>query len=546
MLVTLQIRNFALIENAAIEFGEGLNILSGETGSGKSIVVQALELLLGSRGSSDLIRQGEEEAEVTGFFNRKGEEIGLRRVIARNGKNRAYLNERPVPVAALEEAGEGLVDLASQHEHQILLRPEKHLPLLDAFAALDDRIEAYQRCLADGRHLLEEREGLMARGREAREKEEFLRFQLKELQEGRVEEGEEERLQKEREVVKNAVRLGEICLKGEEGLDSGEDSVADRLGRLSREVQQAVAVDPEFSKIQNRIEEALCLAQEAAKELRRYGQGLSFDPERLQEIEDRLALIGRLKRKYGGSVEALSRKEREVAESLRLLENFDDEIRRKDEEWSRRGKELSRLAGEISRKRREASRELSRQAEKELKELGMTSARFSVRLEPLRQGAVSLDGKFFGERGGEEAEFFIAPNPGEGERPLAKVASGGELSRIFLALKKVLGEVRGAPTCIFDEVDAGIGGRIAEVVGKNLSLLARKRQVLCVTHLPQIACYADHHFVIQKRVEKGRTQTEVQRLKSHEREEEIARMLAGIQVTDRALAHAKEMLKNAH
>lgn len=546
--MTLQIRNFALIENAAIEFGEGLNVLSGETGAGKSIIIQALELLLGGRGSSELIRQGEEEAEVIGFFQRKDEESSLRRVITRTGrtgKNRAYLNERPVPVAVLEEAGDRAVDLASQHEHQILLRPERHLPLLDEFAALNSRIQTYQGFLEEYRTALRGREDLAARERETREKEEFLRYQLKELQEGGIQEGEEERLQEEREVVRHAVRLGEICLKGEELLDSGEDSVTERIGRFLRETQSMAAVDPELSRLQQRLEEALCQIQEAAQGMRRHGEGLSFDPGRLQEIEDRLALVSRLKKKYGGSTEALLEREREISEGLGLLDHFEGEVRRRDEEISRLGSLLWDLAREFSESRKGAAARLSRDIERELKDLGMPAAKFSVSLNPLSQGSVSVKDRWLGERGMEEGEFLISPNPGEGMRPLAKIASGGELSRIFLAVKKVLGEIRGAPTCIFDEVDAGIGGGIAEVVGKKLSLLAQKRQVICITHLPQIACYADHHFVIQKRVERGRTQAEVQRLRREEREGEIARMLAGVKVTDQAIAHAREMLRNA-
>ncbi len=544
MLSSLQVRNFALIENVTMEFGEGLNVLSGETGAGKSILVQAIELLLGGRGSTDLIRQGEEEAEVSGLFQVGGEEFLLRRSISRTGKNRAFLNERVVTVASLEEIGEKLVDLAGQHEHQVLLQPERHLAILDEYAGLGSQVTSYQGLLEKFRGLLKEIEELASREKEAREREEFFRFQLKELSEAAIGDGEEEKLRCERDVVKNAVRLGEICLKGEEVLDSGEASVTEAIARVAKDVQQAAGIDPEFQPIAQQIEEATCQIQEAAKRLRQYGGSLSFDPDRLQEIEDRLALISRLMKKYGGSLETMLQRQQTISESLRLLENFDEEIRARQKKRTDQGELLLKEAAELTRVRKSASSKLSKEVEKELKELGMVSAKFSVDLKPVPVG-LFVGERCLGERGLEQGEFLLAPNPGEGLRPLAKIASGGELSRIFLALKKVLGAVRSAPTCIFDEVDVGIGGRIAEVVGRSLSLLAKKRQVVCITHLPQIACFADHHFVIQKRVERGRTQTLVERLEKSRREEEIARMLAGITVTDKAIAHAREMLKNA-
>ncbi len=538
MLSCLQIRNFALIDNATLEFGEGLNVISGETGSGKSILVQALEILLGGRGTSDLIRQGEEEAEISGLFvsPKMGGETGLRRVISRSGKNRSYLNERPVPVSVIEETAQGLVDLASQHEHQVLLRADRHLGLLDEYAGCEASLEAYRTIFHRHRSLQAEREGLAAKVHEAREKEEFLRYQLKEIDDSGIQEGEEESLQKERDVLKHAVRLGETTLKGEEVLESGEEAIAERLSRLSRELHQAAAIDPQLAPIAARVEESLCQIQEAAKFLRTYGQKIACDPERLQEVEDRLALMSRLKKKHGGSLEALFQKAAEMREGLNLLENFDGELARIDGEIERCEKELARSGKEISARRLKAAQKLSRDVEAELKDLGMTGARFTFDLKPLSK---------MGESGIDTGEFLIAPNPGEGPRPLVRVASGGEISRIFLAIKKVLGGLKSAETCVFDEVDVGIGGRVAEVVGRNLAEMSGKKQVICITHLPQVACYADHHFVIHKKTERGRTLTRVDLLEKTQREEEIARMLAGIKITEQAMAHAREMLKNA-
>lgn len=545
MLVSLHIRNFALIENATIRFDEGLNILSGETGAGKSIIIQALEILLGGRGSSDLIREGEEEAEVVGVFHLKDREVSLRRAISQSGRSRAFVDERPVTVSVLEGIGDDLVDIAGQHTHQILLQPERHLSLLDEFAELTHEVAAYHGTLSSYRSLLEEKNCLMAREREAREKEDFLRFQLKELSEASLKEGEEEELQREKEIQRHAVRLGEICIRGEEALDSGEDSITLRMARLSKEIQQVSELDPELATIGDQMEAALCELKESARRLQSFGKKISFDPERLQTVEDRLALISRLKKKYGGSLGLILEKEKEVQESLSLLDHFEEEIQKKESELAKAGKEILKQAENFSKKRGLAAAKLSKEVERELKDLGMRHARFFVAMEPMTAGSYEIEGRWLGEAGLDTAEFMIEPNPGEGARPLAKIASGGEISRIFLAIKKVMGGIRPTATCVFDEVDSGIGGGIAEVIGRNLSLLARKRQVICITHLPQIACYGDHHFMIQKKTEKGRTQTQIERLQSGAREEEIARMLAGLKITDKAMAHAREMLRHA-
>jgi DNA repair protein RecN (Recombination protein N) len=548
MLRALQIRNFALIENASLELGEGLNILSGETGAGKSILIQALELLLGGRGSSELIRQGEEESEVTGLFVKGDEETSLRRVISRSGKGKAYLNERPVPVSVLEEAGCVLVDLAGQHEHQILLDPDRHIGLLDDFAGLDARedspLRRYRASFEFYAALISEKERLEARAKESREREEFLRFQWREISEAKISEGEEEELQRERDLSRHAVRLQEASVKSEEALESGEDSILERIARVEKEIRQASQLDARLSDVTGRLETALCELQDVAKFLRGYGSNLSSDPARLQEIEDRLALIGRLKKKHGGSVASLLEKGRELEASLSLLDDFEGAREKIERELADQGKKLLALARDISKTRAKAAEDLSAKIARELKDLGMPSAKFSTDLRPLSRGT-SCGSGFVGERGADEGEFLVAPNVGEGLHPLAKIASGGELSRVFLAIKKVLGASKGAETCVFDEVDAGIGGRIAEVVGRCLAEMAEKRQVLCITHLPQIACFADHHFIIRKETERGRTQTHVHRLQNAQREEEIARMLAGVKVTEQAKAHAREMLKSA-
>ncbi|MBI3541010.1 MAG: AAA family ATPase [Deltaproteobacteria bacterium] len=391
--MTLQIRDFALIENATIEFGEGLNVLSGETGAGKSILVQAIELLLGGRGSVDLIREGKDEAEVSGLFDHPsdGGEVSVRRIISRSGKSRAFLNERPVPVATLGEVTRDTVDLANQHEHQILLQPEQHLSLLDAYALLEVSVSSYREGLKEYKDLLVEREELSRREQATREKEEFLRFQLKELNEANVQEGEEESLKREREVLKHAVRLGETCLKGEEALESGEGSITEHLSHLLKDLGPLSEIDPQLAPLVQQMEGSLCQLQEAATSLRQYGEKVSYDPERLQEVEDRSALLSRLKKKYGGSLETLMQKKEEISQALTLLDHFEEGIQARDQVLEQKGKLVLTQAKKISEARKSAALKLSKEIEKELKGLGMGTARFSLSLQVLGIGWVFED-----------------------------------------------------------------------------------------------------------------------------------------------------------
>ena len=545
MFQSLHIRNFALIENLTIEFGPGLNILSGETGAGKSIIVQALELLLGGRGSVDLIREGDEEAEVVGLFSRGSDtdELTIRRVLTRTGKHKTFINDRPAILSTLEALGQELVDLASQHEHQVLLQTSEHLKLLDLFCGLES-VGAYRQAYDQFRKIREELAGLEEKIYQTKQQEDFLRFQLREIVSANLKEGEEEELQGERARSKNGVRLGQIVSQAEEVLYSGEGAVEERLAVVLRELESGLTLDPSLEPTLVQLGEAACQFREVSQQLQKYQATLSCDPERLQEVEDRLALLSQLKRKYGGDIAQVLRKRDELELALGLLDNFDESNKQLVAELSRLGAELVRKAKTLRKKREEGAEQLVLHVVRELKQLGMKDAQFQVAFQALAEG-LAYEQHFYQEAGDRTAEFLLAPNPGEGFHSLAKIASGGELSRILLAIKKVMGRNRLVPTYVFDEVDSGIGGGIAEVVGKNLSEMAAHHQVLCVTHLPQVACFGEHHFVIAKRIEKGRTKTWVERLGGKEREEEIARMLAGLQVTEKARAHAREMIKNA-
>ncbi len=529
-------KNLALIENVTIEFGEGLNILSGETGAGKSMIVQALELLLGERAQMDLIRHGEEEAEVTGQFQVGEEDCFLRRVLSRTGRHKAFLNDRLVPLSVLQEMGQRAVDLAGQHEHQILLKPSSHILFLDEYAQLASKLIHFQEELSRCREQAATLQKMEGQIRETKEKEEFLQFQLKELKEAQLQEGEETKLLEEKGLLKNATKILEICSQGEEVLEAGELSVTDQTAKFLKEVRSLGSLGGEWNSLAEGLEEVLCRLKEFATTLRSCRDRLGFEnPHRLQEVEDRLALIERLKKKQMTDLSGLIAKEQELQKRLSLVEEGGEEMEALSEPLKTLEKNLLKELHEIARKRKEAGKRLEEELSLEFQQLGM-SARLSVRMEA---------GHSLNERGADEIEFLLSPNPGEGFHSLSRMASGGEISRIFLALKKVLGYQKEVATLIFDEVDAGIGGRIAEVVGRNLSELARKKQVICITHLPQVACYAKHHFVIQKKVAKGRTQTQVQRLKDVEREGEIARMLAGLQVTENAVTYAREMIRHA-
>ncbi len=549
MLRQLQVRDFALIDSLSLEFASGFNVLTGETGAGKSIIMQAIDMLCGARASSDLIRSESEEATVEGLFDlgaaeiRALEEAGLpavedllvRRTLSRSGKNRVYVNGSLANLAVLEQIGRHLIQIYGQHEQGTLLRPESHLQLLDAYAGhaaeRDAMRETYRR-LAERLAQLEE---LRRRQQSAAEREELIRFQLQELEAAALEEDEEdEHLRREREVLVNAERLLQTCAQGEEALYSGDDTVAGRLSRVAVRLRDISRVDSSLAEPAELLESALSQVEEVADRLRSYGERLSFDPARLETVDERLALLGRLKRKYGGSLQsAIATRDASVVE-LRGIEDGGagaDALAREVLEcaaaaWT--------AAGELSQRRRAAAKRLERDVVRELRALGMKDARISVAFaadavpsacdpaEPLRAGNTRL-----AENGADEVEFLLSANAGEPLKPLARIASGGELSRIMLALKVLTAGTGDVPSMIFDEVDAGIGGRIADAVGERLRALGTARQVLCITHLPQIAARAAHHFAVQKQSRGGRTVSLARPLGAEERVAELTRMLGG-------------------
>lgn len=562
MLRELRIKNFAVIDEVALELGEGLNVLTGETGAGKTIVLNALGLICGGRVSSDIIRHGEEEASVEALFTvlpqplrdrlretefGGEEDLVIKRIVSRSGKNRIYINSSLCPLALLSEVGGHLVHIYGQHEHQALLRPETHLALLDCYGGLEARAkemrETYRALSLAWSAVKQARELLERRRRE----EEALRFQANEISQARLQEGEEEELQARKNILIHAEKLFQGCKEGEELLYEGDDALVSRLGRYVLRLRELSHIDPVLREAVELLESSQAQLQEAAAVLRRYSGKIAFEPGALEALEDRLAEIRRLKRKYNGTVESILKLKGTIEEELKALDRGEEEMPALVSALEEARRTAWRTAEALSGERRKVAQKFSREMEKELAGLGMTATVFEVRF---LQGAPEgddapflADNKKLGEQGIDQVEYCFSPNPGEEVKPLAKIASGGELSRLMLAIKSLVLTRGDISTLLFDEVDAGIGGRAAEIVGKRLKKVAATHQVLCVTHLPQIAALADSHYVVRKEVVRGRTFTTVRRLSEKERIAEVARMLGGINVTDKARRHAEEMVK---
>lgn len=564
MLANLRVRNYALLDEVDIEFTPGLNVLTGETGSGKSILIGALGLILGGRAAADTIRSGAGSVVVEGLFEGARdpqlrtllsdigvdpEEDGLivRREVGRDGRNRCTINGSLVTVSVLRKLGVLLVDLHGQHDHQTLLNPRTHRDFLDGFEDVRTPkkhvVEAYLRFTERSGALRILEEELAA----TREREELYRFQLDELDQADLTPGEDEELERERAVLEHAEQLIRVASEAYEALSEGEDAFVDGLVRVIRALEEAERIDPSLGEALESVRTARYQLDDCTDFLRRYRDRVEYDPARLEEVLDRLDLIGRLKRKYGATLEEVAAHRERIAGELDRMDTADE--RRSDlrEEVEAARQELAERAKALSDRRKQVARKLEGRVVAELAELGMGKTGFQVGIEwqASDDGPVRIDGRGFrvDAHGMDRIEFLISPNAGEALKPLASIASGGEISRIMLALKVILAESDRMPTLIFDELDIGIGGRIAESVGHRLKLLARDHQVLCITHLHQVACWGRTHFTVHKQSSRGRSVTLVDHLDENGRVREIARMLAGETVDDMALSHAREMLR---
>ena len=551
MLAGLRVKNFALIEELDLSFGPGFNVMTGETGAGKSIVVGAINLILGGRAFTDLIRQGEDSAEVEALFTvgaeagalRLLEELGfdpqeeilIRRVLSRSGRNRIYINGSLATLAQLARLGSDLVAVSGQHEHQQLLDPDRQLLFLDQFGGLlSDRAAAAE--AHDGLSALEtEAKALARRLAEAREKAELYEFQAKEIEAASLAEGEDEELERERNLLRNAEKIYSLVSEGYARLYEDRGSVVEVLDGVRNGLERAAGFDDRLEALAGQVEEAYHQLDDAARSLRDHLDGLTFDPARLEAIEDRLAVINRLKRKYGPTLGEVTGYGRATAGRLENLADMENELKGLRSDVSAARSRLDEKAESLSHKRKKAARRLADALGAELKNLGMPQAEFRV--------ALSRDGSARpGPAGWDEAEFLISPNLGEEVMPLARIASGGELSRTMLALKTLLAGQDRIQTVIFDEVDAGISGAVAEVVGRKLRDLSSFHQLLCITHLPQIAAFGEQHHQVFKEVRGKRTITGMRPLAGEEKLEEIARLLSGARPTDKSRAAAEELI----
>jgi DNA repair protein RecN (Recombination protein N) len=539
MLRFLSIRNLAVIDRLELEFEPGLNVLTGETGAGKSILVGAVGLLIGGRASGDLVRTGEDQAAVEAVFeDAGGAELVVRRDIsAQSGRSRAFLNGALVTSAALRDAAGHLVDLHGQHEHQVLLDPVAHLDLLDAFAGVQPERGQVSAAFDRLQALTVERDRLATDIRERARREEYLQFQLAEIRRAAPKPGEDEELATSRLVLGNAERLQRLCADAYTGLYEGDGAALPSLASVWKRVGELAAIDPQFQPYVAARDGIKSQLEDLAYFLRSYSAEFDASPERLQEVEDRLAVLERLKKKHGPSLQDVIDTEASLTRELESLEQSGQRAVDLDAAIERAGVEYLGHADALSVRRQAAAREFSDRLESSLADLAMARTRCEVRFAPPR----GRDSWSF--RGLDEAEFYISPNPGEDLRPLARIASGGELSRLMLALKTLASTDAPGKTLIFDEVDAGIGGTVADIVGARLRELAGECQVLCITHLPQIAAYGGTHFRIEKTLKEGRTVTSVTRLGVREREEELARMIAGAEVSASVRASAREMLR---
>ena len=551
MLLELTLRNFAIIDELTVNFGEGLNILTGETGAGKSVIVDAINLILGEKASTDLIKSDKEEALIEALFGiskkrelkdklissgleSKGDEVVIKRVIPRAGRSRVYINGSIATFNLLEQIVEGLVDIFSQQEHQTLLKEERHLEVLDEFGGLGSLTGRVSELYKGTTKLKREIEELERDQKNKIEREDFLRFQCKEIDSVRLEPGEDERLEEERKKLANAERLFSVANEAYGILYEGEKAVTDVLKRIRNQIDEVAKIDASLVDVAKSIEKGTIEIQDAAFTLRGYASNISFDPQRLSSIEIRLEEIKKLKRKYGGSIIEILEKRKSLEDELGRISGGGERIEalKKDLEFVE--SELNNCARELSEKRRQAAGRLMLSVSKELGEVGIKGGKLLVEFEK----------KPISELGFERVSFLFSANPDEKPKPLTRVVSGGELSRIMLVLKEILARVEGGSVLIFDEADSGIGGAVAETVGRKIKNLSKRYQVICITHLPQVAKFADTHFRVTKMFRGNKTRVQIKALNYDERVEELGRMLGGIKVTEKTIEAAREMLKN--
>ena len=557
MLTELRIVNFALLEELSLRFELGFTVLTGETGAGKSLLIDAIALLVGGRASADQIRFGAEEASLEaafhlpdrhplqarlrdqGILGPADSELIVRRVIARSGRNRVYLNGTMSSLHALEELGGTLVDLHGQHDQQSLLAAAMQRSVVDAFGNLQERCAAYQQGYQAWKTACEERDRLIRESEHRTRREELLRFQCTELDDAALREGEDEELQNERRRLSSSQQIGALAAEAMERVSADGQGILAQLALTERALGQLLQIDSTVGELARLTVEAKVVLKEMAGQLRDYAERVEADPSRLAAIEDRLAVIQKLKKKFGGSLAEVLEAHRKIKDELERLQGSDEQLSALQQRIIGQQAELGQLAKQLSLKRVEAAKRMAKVVRQELEALKMGQTIFEIHV----TSDTSEPG--FGPDGIDQVEFRLSTNAGEPAKPLSKVASGGELSRVMLALKSVLAERDYVPVLIFDEIDTGVGGAVAAAIGKRLRALGRYHQVFCITHLPQVAAQGEHHLCVEKAQDGNRTVTTVRALNGQKRENEIARMLGGLTVTKKVRETAAELIADA-
>ena len=555
MIRSLHIKNLATIEEIDLPLQEGFTILTGETGAGKSIIIDGIRLILGEKGSPDMIRTGTKETSVEvifpfhqkmtdfhEYFPESDEEMLVQRRVSARGGGKAYINGTLVPNRRLKETGEKLVDIYGQNDHVFLLNLDFQLNYLDDYADASSIKKDVSQQAKEFKKISKEKKDLENREREREQRIDFLEFQIKEIEKAELKRGEEEELHSARNILKNAEKIGSLVEKALSISYHQENSISSLLAQLRNAVHDLVDFDKTFKETEESINQFSITIQEFSDFLLKFKEKQETAPEKLEELEERLSQIEKLKRKYGSNID-------EILSYLEKAKQEYEELSTSQEKLADLEKEIERVfnqykihAEKLSQTRKKSATILERNVEKEISLLGMKKARFKIRIESFPPSPDSMDR--VKESGTEEVEFLISPNPGEELRPLRKIASGGELSRVMLALKTIGKETETLKTMIFDEIDSGIGGKTAEFVALKLKKLSNTHQIICITHLPQIASFATHHYKIDKKIDKERTFTTIKKLSFRERITEVARLLAGSHITETTLKNAQEMLSH--
>lgn len=564
MLKSFEVKDYALIEHISVEFGSGLNIITGETGAGKSILIDAMSLLLGERASTEVVRKGAQKSFVEGIFdvkkNRKvkqlleenevdfSDELIIRREISLKGSNRCFINDTPVNLNVVKDVGNLLVDLHGQHEHQSLLRTETHIDYLDEFGDYQQLFDQYKKAYSE---LLQNENNLkefQKKESSINEKKDFYSFQIKEIDNISPQDDEEDKLIEELKILENSEKLAELTSEIYQLLYESDNAIQTSLARVNSLLQKLSEIDKSFSDSLNESGSALAQIQDLSNFVRGYNNKINLNQEEVEGKRERLASINLLKKKYGGSVKAILEYRKKIGDEFELAENFSDKIRELNKFINELRKNAGKLAKDLSKKREQAAKLVKKGIEETLKDLGIQFPQFKTEIinaPAENDSGVLIDGKYFKatSKGIDEVEFYISTNPGEDLKPLAKVASGGEVSRIMLALKSALAKNDKLPLLIFDEIDVGVSGRVAQKVGRALKNLSSFHQVISITHLPQIASLAEHHFSIEKVANNDRVISSIKKLPQSERITEIARLLSGEKITEASLKSARELIR---